>query len=131
MSSFQGVDSVRLLQEGMRVAALNHRFLAYNIANADTPGFNPVRLDFKATLRAAIEGQNSISLRKTHVQHLDGTRELVKFEPLAISSKNDYNKVDIEEEIANLSDARGKYVTYSALLTKQFSMVKSMLSQLR
>ena len=50
---------------------------------------------------------------------------------LVRTSKNDYNKVDIEEEIANLSEYRGKYIQYSSLLTKQFSMVKSMLSTAR
>ena len=131
MSSFGGVDVVRLLQEGMRVASDNHRLIANNIANADTPNYSPVHLDFQATLRAAIGGRSRISLRKTQARHLDGVRQFAQFEHLAKSSKNDYNKVDLEDEMSRLSMNTGRYTTYGSLLTKRFSTMKNMLSTLR
>jgi flagellar basal-body rod protein FlgB len=115
----------------MKVAQDSVRITANNIANVDTPGYNPVHLDFQATLRDAIEGRGTIALRRTRPQHLDASRQHLGAGVLVRTSKNDYNKVDIEEEIANLSEYRGKYAMYSSLLTKQFSMVKSMLSQAR
>jgi flagellar basal-body rod protein FlgB len=131
MPAFAGVDTTRLLVTGMKVAQDNVRITANNIANVDTPGYNPVHLDFQATLRDAIEGRGTVALRRTRPQHLDASRQHLGTGVLVRTSKNDYNKVDIEEEIANLSEYRGKYVLYSSLLTKQFSMVKSMLSQAR
>jgi flagellar basal body rod protein FlgB len=52
-------------------------------------------------------------------------------ERLALLSKNDYNKVDLEQEMADLAENTGRYTTYSSLLAKQFGMIKSMLSGLR
>ncbi len=131
MSAFGGVDTARLLVAGMKVAQDNVRITANNIANVDTPGYNPVHLDFQATLRDALEGRGAISLRRSLPQHLETSRQRLGTEVLVRTSKNDYNKVDIEEEIANLAEYRGKYVVYASLLIKQFSMVKSMLSGTR
>jgi len=131
MSAFGGIDTTRLLVSGMKVAQDHVRITANNIANVDTPGYNPVHLDFQATLRDALEGRGTFSLRKTLPQHLEMSRQHLGTGVLVRTSKNDYNKVDIEEEIANLSEYRGKYVVYSSLLTKQFSMVKNMLATAR
>jgi len=129
--AFEGVSTITLLQEGMKVAVRNQALIASNVANADTPNYNPARLDFQASLRDAIEGRGRVELRKTQARHLDATRELPRLERLALLSKNDYNKVDLEQEMADLAENTGRYTTYSSLLGKQFSMVKNMLSGLR
>jgi len=131
LSAYAGVDTTKLLVEAMRVAETNHRILANNIANVDTPHFNPTRLDFQATLKAAVEGRGRIALRKTDPRHLDIHGRDGKSDRLAILSKNDYNKVDLDEEMAALSENTGRYTTYSSLLVKRFDQVKNMLSGLR
>ena len=113
------------------VSATNHRIIANNVANADTPNYNAVRMDFQATLRAALEGRDRVSLRKTQARHLDSVRYLAEFDNLAISSKNDYNKVDLEEEMARLSANTSDYTTYGSLLVKYFQQTKNMLNTLR
>ena len=128
---FAGVDTVRLLQEGMRVAVKNQAYIANNIANVDTPNYNPVHLDFQATLRDALGGQGHVELRKTLPGHLDATMQQPQFKRLALSSKNDYNKVDLEQEMADLAENTGRYTTYSSLLANEFKDVKSMLTTLR
>ncbi len=128
MGAFAGVNTTQLLVTGMKVAQQNHRLIANNIANADTPGYNPVRLDFQGTLRDAVAGRGAIELRRTDPRHLDASRYHLGTGRLVRSSKNDYNKVDIEEETANLAENRGKYNLYASIVTKQFSMVKNMLS---
>ncbi|GMV93209.1 MAG: flagellar basal body rod protein FlgB [Candidatus Hydrogenedentes bacterium] len=129
--AFAGVDTVSLLTAGMKVAVRNQSLIANNIANVDTPKYNPARLDFQASLRDALEGRGPVALRTTMARHLDATREMPRFERLALSSKNDYNKVDLEQEMADLAENTGKYTTYSSLLAKHFRMVKDMLSGLR
>ncbi len=129
--SFAGVDTVRLLVEGMKVARRNHLVLSNNIANVDTPNFNPTELDFQATLRSALGEQGRISLRKTQPQHFERVVNRPQFEGLAILSKNDYNKVDLDDQMAKLSENTGRYTTYASLLIKQFDQVKSMLTSLR
>lgn len=128
MAAFAGVNTTSLLVAGMKVAQQNHRLIANNIANADTPGYNPVRLDFQATLRDAVAGRGALELRRTDPRHLDASRYRLGTGRLVRTSKNDYNKVDIEEEIHQLAQNRGDYVKYAAIVTKQFSMVKNMLA---
>ena len=128
MGAFAGVNTSSLLVAGMKVAQQNHRIIANNIANADTPGYNPVHLNFHATLRDAVAGRGALALRRTDPRHLDASRYSLGTGRLVRSSKNDYNKVDIEEETAKLAENRGRYTQYASILTKQFSMVKNMLA---
>jgi flagellar basal-body rod protein FlgB len=128
---FEGVDTSLVLQAAMRAAVLNHSLIANNVANVDTPNYNPVSLDFQKTLRAELEGRARFALRRTDPRHLEGGRSLASFRKGAVLSKNDYNKVDLDEEMAKLSENTGRYVTYSSLLTKRFRVMKDMLTTLR
>lgn len=130
MIPFAGVDTNRLLVQAMSTAEKNQRVLSQNIANVDTPNYTPVSLDFQKTLRAAIEGRGGFALRTDQPRHLDFSENRPEFERLAFLSKNDYNKVDLDEQMAKLSENTGNYTTYAALLSKRFEMVKSMLSSL-
>lgn len=131
MAAYGSVSAVRLLHEGMRVAGLNQKLIANNIANADTPHFNPSELDFQATLRKSLEGRAQISLRKTDARHLESSYARPAMERLATLSKNDYNKVDLDKEMVSLGDNTSRYTTYGSLLVKQFQQVKRLLSDLR
>lgn len=131
MSLFQGVNSTTLLVNAMNVAQDNHRIIANNIANADTPGYNPVRLDFQATLRNALEGRGGIRLRRTRPQHLEASHFRPSYAQLVRTSKNDLNKVDVDEEMAQLSENAGRYNVYGSLLVKQFQMTKNLLTNAR
>ncbi|MFP6582265.1 MAG: flagellar basal body rod protein FlgB [Candidatus Hydrogenedentota bacterium] len=131
MSVFSGVSTVDLLASAMGVAQDNHRIIANNIANADTPGYTPVKLDFQGTLRSAIGGRGRISLRSTRPQHLQrefGTPRTHRFRS---TSTNDGNKVELEMEIAALSKNTRKYSLYASILAKQFQMTKYMLTNTR
>jgi len=131
MAAYEGVDVTRLLHEGMRVAEFNQKLIANNIANVDTPNYNPAEIDFQKTLRRAVEGRLQFSLRKTDSRHLSSDRYRPAMERVAPLSKNDYNKVDLDHEMVKLSDNRGRYTTYSALLVKHFQLIKGMLQELR
>ena len=131
MAAFGSVDTISLLQDAMKTASMHHRVIANNIANVDTPHFNPVELDFQETLRAVIEGRDRISLRRTHPRHLDATRHLVRFDRLASHSKNDYNKVDMEHEMAKLDENTSRYTTYGSLLAQKLYQTRNMFTNMR
>ena len=131
MTPFGGVDTITVLHQGMRVAHRNHTLIANNIANVDTPGYDPTRLDFQASLRAALQGQDRIALRRTDPRHLEANIPNPSFERLALSSKNDYNKVDLDQEIVLMDENTGKYTTYGRILGKKFGLMKDMLANIR
>lgn len=130
MDAFGGVDTIRLLTGGLKTAEVNHRLIANNIANVDTPNFSPTTLDFEKTLRDNLEGRGGFALRTTRPRHLDFRAERPQFERLAFLSKNDYNKVDMDEQLAKLGENASRYTTYARLLRKKFETQKSMLSAL-
>lgn len=131
MNAFSGVSTVDLLANAMGVAQDNHRIIANNIANADTPGYTPVKMDFQATLRSALGGRGRLSLRNTRPQHLQREFGDIRQHKFLSTSKNDRNKVDLEMEIAELSKNTGKYTVYASILTKHFQMTKNMLTNTR
>jgi len=131
VSAFAGVDAMDVLRQAMKVAELNHRVIANNIANADTPGYDAVQLDFQKTLHNAIEAENSGNLRNPQISGNGGSSINPQFKSLASLSKNDYNKVDIDNELTRLSENTGNFQVYSTLLAKRFGLVKNMLSTIR
>ena len=130
MPPYAGVGIENLLASGMRVAALNHRVLANNIANADTPFFTPSEMDFDSTLRAMVAGRDRVDLRTTSRSHLAHGTQTTKIDRVAGMSKNDYNKVDVDEQLANLSRNTGRFNTYAALLRSRFQQRSQMLQSL-
>ncbi len=128
---YAGVDTIRLLHGAMKVAEKNQRIIANNVANVDTPNFTPQEMDFQTTLRAVLAGGDRISLRKSHPRHLDASRSTVGLEGFSHSSKNDYNKVDIDEEMVKLSENTGRYVMYSTLMVRYFRNIRDMLNNTR
>jgi flagellar basal-body rod protein FlgB len=131
VSAFPGVDAMEVLRQAMKVAEQNHRIIANNIANADTPGYNAVQLDFQKTLNSAVEAQRRASLRNPQAHGLDASFVNPQFKPLASLSKNDYNKVDMDAELARLSENSGNFTVFSSLLAKRFSLIKNTLSTIR
>lgn len=82
------------LMRAISGATLRNTVLSNNIANADTPGFQPSEVDFHATLSGALE---------------EGTEGLtnVSFSPQQVETgaqRADGNGVDSEAEAAKLSE---------------------------
>jgi flagellar basal-body rod protein FlgB len=131
VAAFAGVRTDDLLVSAMKVNQENHRYIASNIANVETPHYNPIRLDFQATLRSMLEGRARVGLRTTEARQTARASIRPKLERVAQMSKNDGNKVDLEDQTAKLAENTGQYVVYSSLLAKNFERAKSMLSSIR
>jgi flagellar basal-body rod protein FlgB len=131
VSAFSGVDTSQLLVNAMKVCKENHRILASNIANIDTPNYSPLRMDFQSALRQALNGQGRISLRTMQPQHIGKSTHRPMFERLVQSPKNDYNTVDLDDQMAQLAQNTDRYTGYGSLLVKQFDQIKSMLTAMR
>lgn len=88
-------DSTQLLLDrAISGATLRNSVLANNVANADTPGFQPSDVDFHAALRGAIGGEGAAI-------------EAVEFEPEQrgpMALRADGNGVDAEAESAKLAE---------------------------
>lgn len=130
MNALSGISVEHVLTAAIRTTEMNHRFIANNIANADTPGYSPVVMDFQKTLREQVHGRGGFSLRKSRPRHMSFSSQRPQLEQRVRLSKNDFNKVDLDEEVARLAENTSKHTTYTMLLSKRFDEAVNMLRSL-
>ncbi|MBI2890492.1 MAG: flagellar basal body rod protein FlgB [Nitrospirae bacterium] len=99
-----------LLEKVLDFRTLRQNVISANIANAETPNYKAVRVEFDSQLREAIRKDDGLRLRKTNGRHFTATPPsledvqpayMVEAPPM---SGNDHNSVDVEREMARLSD---------------------------
>jgi flagellar basal body rod protein FlgB len=57
VNSVGKISAETMLISAMKVAEIHHRYIANNIANADTPGYTQRELDFQKSLDAVLQGE--------------------------------------------------------------------------
>jgi flagellar basal-body rod protein FlgB len=125
-----------LVQRSLDASALSHKVLANNIANVDTPGFKRSDVVFSEKLKRALEARQnagqSLALARTDGRHMDlsAGEDLASIEPQTVtdvtsSLRNDRNNVDIDHEVALLSQNTVWYQTLAQITQKQFSELMS------
>ncbi len=124
MSDFAGMKVEDLLARSLGILAENHRQIANNLANINTPRFTPTRVDFQESLERA-----SARLESQRDQPGGGSLNLadVQYFKPNLGIRNDLNRVDVDFELTELAKNTGRFTLYSALLNKHFSQIKSML----
>ncbi|WP_374338197.1 flagellar basal body rod protein FlgB [Leeia sp.] len=107
------------LQTALKARASRQELLGANLANADTPNYKAVDVDFRQALQNALAGtQHGAHMHLTHSRHLDGAQ--AGFLDADVKYRNptqpaiDGNTVDAEEEMARFSE---NGLHYQALLT--------------
>lgn len=129
-------DVMELVQKSLDAAALQHKVIANNLANVDTPGFKRSEVIFGESLKRAIQqrelGSNQLELSTTDAQHLatNPISQLEDVKPTVViqqetSLRNDQNNVDIDVEMAKLAQNTVVYQTLAQLTQSQFSELKS------
>lgn len=101
--------------------------IASNIANAETPQYRAVELDFASELERAFKGENTSSLKTTNSKHMNtadaGMSHYIA--DLSGQTKPDGNNVDIDLQMGRLSSTTGKYEMAADLLKKKFKIIKA------
>ena len=99
--------------------------LTSNIANAETPGYRAVDVDFAGALEKAFQGQNG-DVRMTNEKHLDlqskGNAHFVA--DLTGMTKPDGNNVDLDIQMGKLAGNAGKYSQGASLIRKKLQMMR-------
>jgi len=96
-----------------------------NIANAETPQYRAVDLDFAGELERAFQAVPS-TLFKTNERHLDvGSQGGAHLVPTYSGvTKQDGNNVDIDIQMGRLAHNSGAYSTAANLLRRKLAMLK-------
>jgi flagellar basal-body rod protein FlgB len=114
--------TIDLLSDMLDLHARRHKVLTSNVANIDTPNYEPKDLDFEKALKGA--SASRIALTKTDERHL----------PAAFSGK-DFSvvttgrNVSLDKEMVNLAENHLMYNTAVELLVRKFKTLNSVIKE--
>ncbi len=106
------------LGQALDLYQTRHRVLAENIANAETPGYRARDLDFGSALTRAFDG-GAEGGAADEAQPVVDTRAVVKV---------DGNSVDIDTEMARLSQNALKIVALSQIIAKKYAGLRAVIT---
>lgn len=112
---------VPVLKKSLDAYAMRHKAVAENIANVDTEGYRPRRVNFEENLQNAIQQQGVTGLR-TKPGHLKIGKQLVAVEE---TPSNEAAPVDIEQEMADLAANQIRFEFVSRVLNRQYEALRS------
>lgn len=105
-----------------------------NIANAETPGYKPVDLDFQEELNRMLKsGDERMNVTSGNHQGGDAPMEAITGEVVeqAGETSADGNAVDLERQMAELANNSSNYRASARMVTKKLSLVKYVINESR
>jgi len=93
-----------------------HRVLTENVANAETPGYRARDLEFGTALARAFERTGAPAAAAAEIEPVVDARSVVKI---------DGNSVDLDTEMARLSENTMKIVALTRILTRKYEGLKA------
>ncbi len=119
--------TIQLLERTLDLRSARQRVIASNLANEETPGYRASELNFMDQLRSAHHGRLPVVLAATQPRHfgLHGAQGVQAVagklnEVPAGDLPLDANSVNLELEMAKLSDNAMQYNTAATILAKKF-----------
>ncbi len=114
--------TVDLLSDMLALHARRHKVLTSNIANIDTPDYEPRDLDFEKALRAAVSA--GVALKRTDERHLPAAAPGQDFSVVTTG-----RKVSLDKEMVNLAENHLMYNTAVELLVRKFKSLNSVIRE--
>ena len=123
--------SLVTLKKALDAQAMRQRAHAQNIANAETPGYRRVAVDFEEQLKETLENNRPGGLARSDLRHLkgDGAQSLADLEATVRSEQPDpdgsgVNGVDLEREMAEMAETQIRYMASIELLKRRYASLK-------
>ncbi len=123
-----------VLERSLDLRSVNHRVLAANIANLDTPNYKAVELAVSEEMNRENETNRHMSLTRTHVKHLpvqSHSRNRITLKAAKapeFSLKGDGNTVDIDRTMGQLAKNTLLYNASTQLISRKFKGLKNVIS---
>ncbi len=126
--------TIRLLERTMDLRGARHQLIASNIANEETPHFRAKDMQFQEALASAHDGSPGVTLVATHARHLGVAGDaLARVSGRVVDTPApdvplDANTVNLEFEMAKLSDNAMQYNTAATIVSAR---LRHLLSAIR
>lgn len=118
------------LAASLKFREMRQELMTGNVANAQTPGYKAVKLDFEEALARATDVDGNLSMAATDERHFNvgggGFNNLepeVMEDPNGVVSENG-NTVDVEAEMARMAENKIMYDTTVQLMNKKLGLMK-------
>jgi flagellar basal-body rod protein FlgB len=125
-------QSLRFQSEALQLRAQRQQVLSANIANADTPGYKAVDIDFARALRDSLGGSTRVAQRTSAPGHLvarfASSATPAPTESDSVQPAQDGNSVDMDKERARIAD---NAVRYEATLKFINGQIRTLLSAIQ
>ncbi len=129
----------KLHQSLLQALNARHEVTVNNIANADTPHYKSKTVQFEDALRRAVEGEQGkeLDLKRTHARHITlraPGEALVPYRVVQDANakmNNNNNSVDIDKEMATLSENQLMYNYVSDRVSGHYKKYKELLQNLK
>lgn len=118
--------TMQMVHRTLDLRQAKHRVIISNIANEDTPGYRATDFNFLDSLQAAQKGQGPVTLAVTQGHHIgprgEGFRQVVgKLSDVPAGDLPlDANSVNIELEMAKMSDNASRYNSAASIMAIRF-----------
>lgn len=122
--------TLNAINSALKFRQMRQQVISSNIANAETPGFKAKRLEFESALARAIDVDNALSMRAENDKHFDvGSGGFDNLEPQIYDDPNgvvseDGNTVDVEDEMAKMTENKIMYDALIQLANKKLGLMK-------
>jgi flagellar basal-body rod protein FlgB len=139
--------TMKILSQALDGLTSQQAVISSNLANIDTPNYQPKAVDFETALQNEIASMNgspdtglppsagpsaAVAMEATDPRHFSLIGSLNDGSSTNVSAtseniRNDGNKVDLETEMTALTETQIKYEANARLLTSKFSQLYDVL----
>ena len=119
----------KLLSKVLDFRAIRQNVIAGNLANAETPGYIQKEIPFEKELQKAFDN-NSIKLATSEPGHIPGSDAVMENNYNPYKLVREYgkpNELNIDTEMAKMSQNNLLYEASTNLLSKKFALLKAII----
>lgn len=126
--------TMKALENALDFRAANHSVISGNLANIETPGYVPKKVTFNQALRDAVTSNDTpairkVSLHRTHSKHLplsSDVNSVYSVDAMKLSELEG-KKLNLDREMAKMSQNNLLYEASVQLLTRKFESLKTVI----
>ena len=125
--------TLQLLERAMDLRSAKHNVVMSNIANMDTPNYKAFDVIIEEEMEQTKGAGHTTSIRKTHQKHLSGRNgamgdvQPTLAETEQTTLRKDGNTVDLDREMAKLSENNLMYNALAQLISRKFAGLKDVI----
>jgi flagellar basal-body rod protein FlgB len=125
--------TIQLLDKVLELRSQKLQSISSNIANADTPGYSRIRMEFEEQLREAVSQKSQAVTHPGHMPNFNG-KQIESFQANFFKEKDqsgigDGNSVTLEQEMVDLAVNQIRFEAAISSLNRKFSMLKYVIQE--